>query len=66
LFQNIWNLINNEGVTSKGIQVWIFYLIHHGTTTDANFDEKQRAIYAAHIYFKLLAQPGMASTFGYL
>ena len=59
--QNLWNLINKEGINSQTFQVWIFYHLHHGHTPDANFDEKQRAIYAAHIYFLLLTQPGMIS-----
>lgn len=56
------NQLVQNGITSKVIQSWIYFLFDRGLKKSATYEEKLLCLLASDLYFLLLRLPGMSSS----
>nr|CAB3264221.1 condensin-2 complex subunit D3 [Phallusia mammillata] len=56
--ESVWNVLKNNDINVKRLQVWLYYFLHEGLQRNASFSEKQRALFASHLCMILLKEQG--------
>jgi len=61
--QTVWAIFDDQGVSCKQLQVWVYYLLHRGLSKSSTFCDKERALFSADLCFLLLKERGKVAVF---